>query len=515
MNKIFFSGINAKYINKLFLGIVLTILISAIGCIKPAPEKEPWVLEVDYQIPNQIDTPTIAPQRTPFLPATREPGKPMYTPTPDSPRVLPTMRADEEIYYVQMNDSLNVIARRFGVDMNSIVNVNNLANPNYLEIGQLLVIPPPNPDSKAPEFKIIPDSELVNSPSTIGFDSHQLIYSFDGYLSSMEFSDEVIMQVAKDYSVNPRLLITLLEYATGWVTGPNESIDETQLNEEPEKDAWKTGLYSILARMANSLNWGYYSWKSNQLGYFVLADGSYIPADETSNAATVAIQFWSATLYGKDKWYEALSDKGIFATYSKFFGYPFDFAFEPLIPDGLSQPEFILPFQRGVAWSFTGGPHPGWGDGSAWAALDFAPPGSPMGCNVSGDWVTAIADGIIVRSENGAVIQDLDGDGLEQTGWAILYMHISSWERVEEGTMVKKGDFIGHPSCEGGISSGTHLHIARKYNGEWMDAVGDIPFVMSGFQPQSDGIAYNGYLIGNGVFIEAWEFFRPESLVQH
>jgi murein DD-endopeptidase MepM/ murein hydrolase activator NlpD len=138
-----------------------------------------------------------------------------------------------------------------------------------------------------------------------------------------------------------------------------------------------------------------------------------------------------------------------------------------------------------------------------------------MGCSVSGDWVTAVADGLIVRSEYGAVVQDLDGDGSEQTGWTILYMHIAYWERVAEGTFLNAGEMIGHASCEGGVSTGTHLHIARKYNGEWIDSVGEIPFEMSGFQPQSDGVAYNGYLVGNGVFIEAWQFYSPASLVQH
>lgn len=173
----------------------------------------------------------------------------------------------------------------------------------------------------------------------------------------------------------------------------------------------------------------------------------------------------------------------------------------------------ILPFQQGVAWSFTGGPHPAWGDGAAWSALDFAPPGSPMGCAVSGDWVTAVADGLIVRTEFGAVIQDLDGDGYEQSGWVVLYMHMSTWERVEPGTFVEKGALIGHASCEGGISSGSHLHIARRYNGEWIDADGDIPFIMDGYQAESSGIAYNGLLERNGAYIEAWDRYRPESLV--
>ena len=377
------------------------------------------------------------------------------------------------------------------------------------------MIPPPDPDAKAPSFKIIPDSELVYGPSGVGFDPHDLIYSFDSYLSSLEHSDEVVLQIAKDYSVNPRILLAILEYSTGWVTGPNLELEKPINGQEPEKDAWKTGLVTILSRTANSLNWGYYAWKYNNLSYYVLSDGSYFPADETINAGTAAVQYWAGTIYGKGNWLNAVSENGIYAIYSYFFGFPFDYAYEPLIPADITQPDLILPFQRGVAWSFTGGPHPGWDDGSAWAALDFAPPGSPMGCSVSGDWVTAMADGLIVRSEYGAVVQDLDGDGSEQTGWTILYMHIAYWERVAEGTFLNAGEMIGHPSCEGGVSTGTHLHIARKYNGEWIDSVGDIPFVMSGFQPQSDGVAYNGYLVGNGVFIEAWEFYSPASLVQH
>jgi hypothetical protein len=36
-------------------------------------------------------------------------------------------------------------------------------------------------------------------------------------------------------------------------------------------------------------------------------------------------------------------------------------------------------------------------------------------------------------------------------------------------------DRVGHPSCEGGSSSGIHIHIARKFNGEWVLADGGLP----------------------------------------
>ncbi len=98
------------------------------------------------------------------------------------------------------------------------------------------------------------------------------------------------------------------------------------------------------------------------------------------------------------------------------------------------------------------------------------PEGKGLGCVQSDLWVVAVADGLIIRADQGRVIQDLDGDGNEGTGWIVLYMHIEGRDRVQAGTYVKAGERIGHPSCEGGYSTGTHFHLARRYNGEWIPA---------------------------------------------
>jgi murein DD-endopeptidase MepM/ murein hydrolase activator NlpD len=164
-----------------------------------------------------------------------------------------------------------------------------------------------------------------------------------------------------------------------------------------------------------------------------------------------------------------------------------------------------LPFEAGATWSFTGGPHGGWDSGSAWAALDFAPPGEAAGCTPSEAWVVAGTNGLIVRAENGAVIQDLDNDGYEQTGWTILYMHIESRDRVEPNTYVYVGDKIGHPSCEGGFSNGTHVHLARRYNGEWIPADGNLPFNLEGWISSGNGVEYDGSLTRGDKVVEAWE----------
>ena len=226
------------------------------------------------------------------------------------------------------------------------------------------------------------------------------------------------------------------------------------------------------------------------------------------------MQQFFALLYDRANWERAISPAGFFATYEALFGYPFDYAIEPNLPSGLIQPSMQLPFAAGLEWAFTSGPHGGWGDGAAWAALDFAPPGDAVGCVVSDDWVTAAADGLILRSENGAVIQDLDGDGFEQTGWVILYMHMETRDRVQPGVYLKAGEHIGHPSCEGGVSTGTHVHLARRYNGEWIAADQGIPFNLDGWVSSGTGFEYDGYLRRGEESVEAYAGRAPGNVLQ-
>ncbi len=177
--------------------------------------------------------------------------------------------------------------------------------------------------------------------------------------------------------------------------------------------------------------------------------------------------------------------------------------FEPLYPTDLKQPTLELPYRAGQSWSFSGGPHSAWGPDGALAALDFAPPSNFHGCAESAEWVTASAPGLVVRSANGVVIVDLDGDGYEQTGWAILYLHIATVDRIPVGTWLNQDDKIGHPSCEGGASTGTHVHTARKYNGEWILADSPMPFVLSGWITHAGDKPYLGNLTRDNMVVEA------------
>ena len=456
-----------------------------------------------------------------LLPTMRPPGAPILTPTPDSVHDLPPMRTDPDSYVVQGGDSLGWIASRYGVSIEQIVQENDLANPNLLAVGQLLVIPAPIPSGPGPDFKIIPDSELVYSPGNIPFDAASFIRQQGGYLAG--YSEEIenralsgaqiLQRITRDYSVNPRLLLAVLEYQSGWLTNPKPTEAEKEypmgLINPQRKD-----LFSQLSWAANELNRGYYLYRVNGVSSWLVSDGSVVPVDPTINAGTAGVQNLFAALYDRDGWEQAVSAEGLFATYEELFGYPFDYAIEPLLPSGLTQPMMQLPFESDKVWAFTSGPHGAWGDGTAWGALDFAPPGDQVGCVPSDDWVTAVADGLILRAEDGVVIQDLDGDGHEQSGWVVLYLHVESRDRVNPGAYLMAGESIGHPSCEGGISTGTHLHLARRYNGEWIPADQGIPFDLDGWVSSGTGVEYDGYLERESELKEAYAGRRPGNEIE-
>ena len=72
------------------------------------------------------------------------------------------------------------------------------------------------------------------------------------------------------------------------------------------------------------------------------------------------------------------------------------------------------------------------------------------------------------------------------------------------GTKVATGDVIGIASCEGGVTTGTHFHFARRYNGVWIEAHGAIPFNLGGWIAESYGIVYDGCLTKEGMTVEAY-----------
>jgi murein DD-endopeptidase MepM/ murein hydrolase activator NlpD len=437
---------------------------------------------------------------------------------PTHPFITPTLGPGS--YVVERGDTIGSIAIRFGVGVDAFIQLNGLTNPDALEIGQSLLIPVPETEQPGPNFKIIPDSELVFGPAAHDFDVVEFLEGKNGYLKDyreeVEGIDrsgpEIVQYIAWHYSVNPRLLLAVLEYRSQWISNPNPS-EEQKVYPILPMDG-RPYLYKQLAWAADQLNSGYYAWKAGTVDYWYLADGHQVRIGPGINAGTAGVQFLMAWMYTATDWETAVTQNDFFATYQSMFGYPFALSVDPIVPPDLVQPVLILPFESGILWYYTGGPHGGWGTGSAWAALDFGPGDVDAGCLVSNDWVVASAPGLVVRSEEGAVVLDLDFDGNEQTKWVLFYEHIETRDRVPLGTRLNTGDRIGHPSCEGSsYHTGTHFHLARRFNGEWIPADGPLPLILDGWVSSGTGVEYDGYLTRGDLSIEAKGWSAEDNIL--
>lgn len=461
------------------------------------------------------DAATVTPQPVPTGNDTGVNSGP--APTADTPRGVPSQGVITSTYTVQRGDTLSGVALAFDISVADLMAMNGMSR-DIVRAGQTLLVRIPVRDN-APSVKLIPDSELVNGRGAINFDLAGAISQHRGYLDryTEEVADEtlsgaqIVQRVSEQTSVHPRVLLAALEFAGNWVTNPQPTGDQL-LYPLGNRRTNLTGLYVQLSWAAGRLNEGYYGWRLGNRYVVMLEDRSYAFLGDGINAGTAGVQNWVAAISPRTTWRDALQDDGrggtFASTYRRLFGDPWRFDAGLPVPAGTQQPELSLPWKKGELWYITGGPHSAWGRGTPWGALDFTSV-NVAGCRTLNEWVTAMADGVITRSTRGEVVQALDASGDDRAGWSVLYLHIGGKNRVEVGTRVKRGDRIGHPSCEGGISNGAHTHIVRRFNGEWINATGAIPFVMGGWQAAEAGEEYDGYLSRGRDKREACECKRP------
>jgi LysM repeat protein/ribosomal protein L37E len=145
------------------LSALLRPLPTLVAIITPTPTEPPPTPTPTVTPPAVSPTPTATPSATPTLRAGQT-ISPTYaasstvalmgtvartgtlapTATPQSPTAEPTGARTTAIRYkVQPGDNLTVIAQRFGVTVEAIVAANGLRDPERLQVGQELIIPPP------------------------------------------------------------------------------------------------------------------------------------------------------------------------------------------------------------------------------------------------------------------------------------------------------------------------------------------------------------------------------------
>ena len=485
--------------NKRLVDWMLMLVVALAGCVTPA-------------------VPTPAPMQTEAAPT---PDQPTPTALPTRPPYPPGTLVE---YTAQTGDTLIALAARFNTTVTEIREANPIIPDHVTTLppGLPMQIPIYYQILWGSPYQILPDSQYGYGPAHVGFDAAAFVAAQPGWLKDYSIfiggatrrGGAIVEHIATNFSINPKLLLAILEYQTGALSQPEPPVD---LEDYPlgYVEYMHTGLASQLTWAANYLNNGFYAWRNGNLTLFEFPDGRLERPDPWQNAATVALHFYFARVLSSDNYAIAISSEGLEKTYRTLFGDGWVNDPAP-IPGSLEQPALRLPFKLGQTWAYTGGPHTGWGEGEPFAAIDFAPSLVVGGCTVSpmDQPVVAVADGVIARTGDAIVVLDLDGDGLEQTGWVIFYLHLENDFLPKVGTAVKAGDPIGYASCDGGQATGTHVHIARKYNGEWIPAAGEPALNMENWIAREGSAPYLGTLTRQGRVVQASDKSNLQSAIK-
>jgi hypothetical protein len=373
--------------------------------------------------------------------------------------------------------------------------------------------------------RLLPDAELVYSPTALDFDVHTFVATAGGYLSGYweKLEDDrvlsgaaIVQRVADELSINPRLLLALIDYRSGWLYDHPVGADHERYP-LGFKIPGREGLYEELKIASTQLNTAYYGWREGEFITIQLPGARLLRLDPTLNAGTIALMHLFTFLPRQEGWEDTLYGAwGFPVRYQTLFGDAWARADStaPLLPWDLTQPEMELPNPPGEYWSLTGGPHNAWNAGTPRGALDFSPITGEEPCAVSERWAVAAAPGVIARSMDNVVALDLDGDGYEGTGWVVVYFHLAEEGLIPLASSVTADQPLGHPSCEGGRTTGTHVHIARKYNGEWLHVDGPVPLVLSGWEAEAGERLYQGTLVRGDEVVTADPSGRAGSTVR-
>ncbi len=252
------------------------------------------------------------------------------TPLPVRENYKPAQLVD---YIAQSGDTLPSLAAHFNTTVAEIRSANPVipADATTMPPGFPMKIPIYFESLWSTPFKMVPDSAFVDGPADVGFNTSAFVAARPGWLRNYRAyagyqyrtGAEIVDYVATNYSVSPRLLLAILEYKAGALSQPNPP-DKPYIMDYPQP-IYEHASYLVYTQLfwaANTLNNGYYGWRSGKLTEFDLSDGTIIRPDPWQNAATVGLEyFFSLTTVGT-AYDTAVGVTGLAKTYAGLFGDP-------------------------------------------------------------------------------------------------------------------------------------------------------------------------------------------------
>ncbi|WP_080760346.1 M23 family metallopeptidase [Pseudoalteromonas luteoviolacea] len=294
-----------------------------------------------------------------------------------------------------------------------------------------------NPLIQVDESQFILNNALVNE------DWQTVLYNTAPHLVEFE---EVILHWAGHTSINPRLLLSIMELSSQLISTPSKAALIAPFAGLTDK----VGFTEQLKDVALKLNQRFYAFE-----YHTTNEKS-----KQSNAATAALSSLlgsSTKLAELANQYQLLFSINLFA--------PHGVSFKP--SNAAPQVNFSmnLPWPSGYAW-FSGGAHSHTGSGYPYSSLDFNNGSGGWGSNTP--WVQASHGGRVTRYSACNIRVT------HASGYATQYYHMDNLQ-YSTGDYISAGDWLGRYAnnrnmalCQGGQSSGPHVHFSLLYNGRFV-----------------------------------------------
>ena len=135
----------ATLVRTVLAGLLAGLLLTVTACFDTGDDTEGPTTDNGGSGSNTVVT--LAPPPPPVTPATAVVQQPPALP-PEPPPTPDTTQPQREIgtqlvYTIQPGDTLFSIARQFGVTLDDLVALNNIEDPDRINAGDQLFIPPP------------------------------------------------------------------------------------------------------------------------------------------------------------------------------------------------------------------------------------------------------------------------------------------------------------------------------------------------------------------------------------
>ncbi|GAA0341514.1 M23 family metallopeptidase [Bowmanella denitrificans] len=317
---------------------------------------------------------------------------------------------------------------------------------------------------------------------------------------------DVIMHWSGIASINPKLLVALIEHQSQMLSTPEKADLQRPFGNLSDALVFSEQVRDI----AGQLSRRFYAYQHLQAE----TDKVSLPVSSATLALASLLQKNSAKPFNKDNAKlsadHAQPLRDFLATYKRLFDGPRE---SVLLTDSEAKAEsgdqqiqafsMNLPWSSGYAW-YSGGAHSNTGSGYPYSSLDFNNGSGGWGSNTP--WVQAAHAGTVSRYSSCNIRIT------HASGYATNYYHMSSLQ-YQSGDYVAAGAYIGRYAsnynqalCQGGQSSGPHVHFSLLYNGQYVSLHNRY---ISGYRVDVgnynyDTNCYNFYFERNGQKTCAW-----------